>query len=227
MKNASLKEIAIKLREEGYSYGLILEQVPVSKSTLSVWLAHIPYTPNKKVVERIGSALAASGLVKHKQKTASYKEAEMLAKSDIGSCTERDLFMLGIALYIGEGEKNDNVGIINSDPLIIVMTMNWLKKFYNVPQVNFTLAIHLYPDNNSEASLEYWSKQTGIPVSSFGKTQVDRRQNKSMGKRSKLPHGTAHLRVRANGNRQLGALLARRIKAASTIVLEQTNKMRV
>lgn len=224
---SSAKETAIKLRQAGYSYSLILEKVPVSKSTLSVWLAHIPYAPNKKVVERIGSALAASGLAKHKQKAASYDEAETLAKFDIGSCTERDLFMVGLALYLGEGEKNDNVGIINSDPLIIITTMNWLKKFYNVPQANFTLAIHLYPDNNSEASLKYWSKQTNISIAHFGKTQVDKRVNKSMGKRSKLPHGTAHLRVRANGNRQLGALLARRIKAASAIVLEQTNKMRV
>ncbi len=128
--------------------------------------------------------------------------------------------MLGLAIYIGESQKNDTAGIINADVRIIILAIKWLKNFYHVPMSNFTLAIHLYPDNNSEASLQYWSKQTGIPLGQFGKTQIDRRLDKKVSKRSKLPHGTAHLRVKAMGNKQLGVLLSRRIKAAMDIVLE-------
>jgi hypothetical protein len=219
MKEPSAKEAAVRLRKAGYSYNLIAEKVPVSKSTLSLWLAKIPYTPNQTVIDRIGSARAAAGLARNQQKLFSYSQAEKLARTDVERVTDRDLFMLGLALYIGEGEKNDNVGVINADPRIIKLTIKWLQKFYNVPKPNFTLAIHLYPDNNTATSLAYWSKATDIPLSHFGKTQIDRRENKQRGKRSKLPHGTAHLRVRALGNKQLGVLLARRIKAAMDIVL--------
>ena len=219
MTKASVREVAISLREQGYSYNLIIEKVPVSKSTLSVWLAEIPYTPNKTVLNRIGNSRAAATKAKHKLKLQSYEDAMLLAKSDVKKVSLRDLSMLGLALYIGEGQKNDTVGIINSDPRVITLAMRWLQKCYGVPQENFTLAIHLYSDNNRAASLKYWSEQTGIPQSQFGKTQTDLRPNKKGSKRGKLPHGTAHLRVKALGNKQHGVLLSRRIKAAMDIVL--------
>lgn len=220
MTKTSEKEYAIKLRKAGYSYNLIVEKVSVSKSTLSLWLAQIPYTPNNTVVKRIGNARAAVTKVKHEQKLASYREAECLAKNDIVSITNRDLFILGLALYIGEGQKGDTVGIINADPRIIIKAIQWLQNYYGVPKENLTLAIHLYSDNNRSASLQYWSEQTGIPLSQFGKTQIDLRTNKKVSKRGKLPHGTAHLRVKAVGNKAFGVLLARRIRIASDILLK-------
>jgi hypothetical protein len=222
MTKTSIKDRAIKLRQAGYSYNLIVEKICVSKSTLSVWLAEITYTPNKIVIERIGNARAAVTKVKHAQKLASYSEAAKLAKQDVATFTKRDLFILGLALYIGEGQKNDTVGIINADPRIIQKAILWLQECYGVPEENFTLAIHLYSDNNRTASLQYWSEKTNIPLSQFGKTQIDLRPNKKASKRGKLPHGTAHLRVKALGNKEYGVLLARRIRAASDIVLEQS-----
>lgn len=220
MTKLSAKEQVINLRKQGYSYNLITAKIPVSKSTLSVWLAQIPYTPNQVVLDRIGNSRAAATKAKHELKLQSYAEAKLLAKTDTGTISRRDLFMLGVALYIGEGQKNDTVGIINSDPRVITLAMRWLQECYRVPLESFTLAIHLYSDNNRLASLRYWSEQTDIPQSQFGKTQIDLRPNKKGSKRGKLPHGTAHLRVKALGNKRHGVLLARRIKAAMDIVLK-------
>jgi transcriptional regulator with XRE-family HTH domain len=217
----SAKEKATQLRNEGYSYNLIAEKVGVSKSSLSLWLANVPYKPNQEVVARIGNARAAAGETKSRLKSASYKEAEQMARVDTGSLQLRDLFILGLALYIGEGQKNDTVGIVNADPRIIQTAIHWLQKCYGVPKENLTLAIHLYSDNNRTASLRYWSLETGIPLSQFGKTQIDLRANKRESKRGKLPHGTAHLRVRAMGNKEFGVLLARRIRASMDIVLKE------
>jgi len=220
MKKAAREE-AIHLRKAGYSYNLIAEKVNVSKSTLSLWLTEVPYQPNEIVMKRLGNARAAVSLSKHKQKIANLEKARQLAQEDVGQSTDRDLFMFGLAIYLGEGEKNSNVGVINANSKIIVTTMRWLERFYQVPKSSFTLAIHLYPDSKIRDSLEYWSKQTGIHIKQFGKTQIDRRPNKRSGKRRKLPHGTAHLRVRASGNKNHGVLLSRRIQAAADIVLEQ------
>lgn len=215
----SEKEKAVTLRKKGYSYNLIAEKVQVSKSTLHHWLAEIPYTPNDEVKRRIGEARARSGEAKHIIKLESFKKARMLAKSDVKAISHRDLFMLGLALYIGEGEKNDTVGVINSDVNVILFTIKWLKEHYEVKNENLTLAIHCYPDNNTATCLQYWSDVTGIPLSQFGKTQVDRRSNKGLGKRGKLPYGTAHLRVKSNGNKNLGVLLSRRIQASIDMIL--------
>jgi DNA-binding XRE family transcriptional regulator len=214
------KEKAIRLRKEGYSYNMIAEKVNVSKSTLHNWLAEIPYTPNNEVTERIGSALAKATQAKHQSKLASFKQARQLARRDIGSFSKRDRFFFGLAIYAGEGEKNDTVGVINSNPDIVTFVIDWLHDFYDVSIDHLTLAIHCYPDNNTAACLRYWSEITGIPLSQFGKTQIDRRLNKKLGKRGKLPYGTAHLRVKSKGKKEFGVLLSRRIQAAINQILK-------
>ncbi len=219
MTHTTLRTLAINLRKHGYSYSMIADKTGLSKGTLYSWLSSIPYEPNNEVVYRIGNARAKSGLVKHKNKLKTVEEARKQAIKDIGKVSKRDLLMLGIALYIGEGEKNENVGIINADPRIIRLAIKWLIDIYGLSINNFTLAVHLYPDSDIETCLHYWSKQTNIPLTQFGKTQIDKRKNKVVSKRGKLPYGTAHLRVKSNGVKEFGVLLARRIRASMEEIL--------
>jgi len=215
----SYQDLAILLRKSGYSYSLIAKKVPVAKSTLSRWLKDIPYEPNDEVQRKIGKALAASGKKKHAQKLDSYKEASILATEDLATQKNTGLLYLGLGIYIGEGEKNDTVGIANSSPDVIVTTMKWLIQCYGLSITNFTLAVHLYPDNDIASAELYWSKVTGIPVSQFGKVQIDRRKHKSKLRYKRLPFGTAHLRVKSNGKKEFGVLLSRRIEESIKIVL--------
>lgn len=190
---------------------MIAHKIPVSKSTLSTWLSHIPYSPNNEVVARIGSARARSGEAKSKLKRDSLENAYRLAQKDIGDLTKRDLLMVGIGLYIGEGEKSVYPGIVNSDPRIIYLAIRWFEEVCGLSRKNFVLTVHLYPDSNVADCLGFWSKTTGIPRSQFGKTQIDRRQGKKLAKRGKLKYGTAHLRVKSCGNPHHGVFLLRRI----------------
>ena len=220
MAYPELKKGAIQLRKKGYSYSLISEKIGISKSTLHYWLAEIPYTPNAEVKKRIGKALARSGEVKHKMKMETFRKAKELAIVDVGTMSDKDLFMLGLGIYIGEGEKNENIGVINADPRIIVLIIRWFITICDLDKSHFTLAIHLYPDNDVATCLTYWSKVTGIPHAQFGKTQIDKREKKGTHKRGKLPYGTAHLRVKSNGKKEFGVLLSRRIHAWMNLVLK-------
>ena len=212
--HAALKIKAINLRKQGYSYNLISEKIHISKSTLSDWLSTIPYKPNKEVVERIGSARAASGEAKHRLKLQSLEEAKKQAISDLGTINKRDLFMLGLGLYIGEGGKTQDIlRIINADPRIMKLSVRWFKEVCGLSIKNFRIIIHLYPDNDRDECLNFWSKTTGIPLGQFGKTQIDRRQNKKLFKRGKLRYGTAHLTILSNGRREYGVSLMRRVLA--------------
>ena len=68
--------------------------------------------------------------------------------------------------------------------------------------------------------LHFWSKSTGIPISNFKKSSIDRRQDKKKLKNGKLPFGTAHLLIKSNGNKDFGVLLARKINAWMNEVLK-------
>src|ERR1700683_3559654 len=159
---------AIQLRKEGYSYKYISEVLKVSKSTLSDWLITIPYTPNNETVERIGKARAASGRVKTEIKQASILEAAIEAKRQFGKVSQRDLFMLGLGLYIGEGSKTAEITrFVNSDPRVVNLMIRWFVKALGLPRKNLRIRLHLYPDCNEKQSLQYWSKITTIPLSQF------------------------------------------------------------
>jgi len=210
----TIREEVFNLRKEGHSYNYISQKTGMSKSTLSGWLSSIPYTPNKITIERIGKARAASGRVKAKIKLESMKRAGREAKKEIGELTKRDLFMLGIGIYIGEGAKTfDIVRIINADPKIIKFSVKWFEEVCGLPRENFRIRLHLYPDNNIKQCKKFWSSISEIPENQFQKTHIDERKDKKMFKRGKLPYGTAHLSIRSNGKKEFGVFLARKINA--------------
>ena len=219
-KYLETKDQAIDLRKRGYSYGYISERTGKAKSTLYHWLANVPYTPNKYTLTTIGEARARSGQTMARQKLESINKAKRDASKEIGILSKRDIFMLGIALYIGEGTKShDIVRVINSNPAVIRLAVKWFKESLSLKNENFSLRIHLYPDNDIKQSISFWSKQTGIPKNQFSKTQIDTRSSKKISKRGKLPYGTAHLSVKSTEDVKTGVFLARKINAYMDIVM--------
>ena len=212
MKPISLREKAISYRKKGYSYNMIKAKMELSKSTLSDWLRDIPFIPNKQVLERIGSAKLKSARFKNQQRINNVQEMRELAKNEVGILTKRDLWFLGIGLYLGEGTKmNETVRISNSDPGVIKIILKWFKEVCGLKDENFTLLLYSYPDIDVDWAINYWSKITGLPKKQFAKTQIDVRNNKLKKKQNKLPYGTLHIRVRSYGKKDFGRSLHRRI----------------
>lgn len=205
---------AIALREEGHSYNYIASALGVSKSIVSVWLAHVPYTPNQETIDRMGNARAASGAAKSRLKRESIARAKKHAMHEMGVISKRDLFMLGLGLYLGEGTKvSSMVRLANADPRVIRLAVRWFHETCGVPRSHFRVRLHIYPDCNEEQSLQFWSNQLKIPRGQFMKSMIDRRTSKKVAKAGKLPHGTEHLTVRTLGHQAYGVFLKRKIDA--------------
>jgi len=201
------------MRDAGYSYNMITERLGISSSTLSYWFKDRPFTPNREVLKRIQYGPMKSGAARHVQKLEAIREARATSQKEIGTLSKRDLWMLGLGLYIGEGAKTiEAVRISNSDPAVIQLALKWLKEVCGLADENITIRLHMYPDNNEANAKQYWKKLTGLKDSNFRKTMVDRRQNKKQNNRSKLPHGTAHISVIANGDVEKGAALYRKVE---------------
>ena len=214
------KSRAVELRKQGHSYNYISDVLKISKGTLSDWLAGVPYFPNEETVKRIGLARAASGRVKSEIRCASIIKATTEAKRELGDFTDRDLFMLGLGLYIGEGSKTAEITrFSNSDPTVVNLMIRWFTKVIGLRKENIRIRIHLYPDCSEVKSLQYWSKVTTIPISQFQKTSFDRRLGKKATKTGKLLHGTAHLSLKSLGDKRFGVFLFRKISAWSKLAL--------
>ncbi len=211
LMGSSLRDKAIRLRTQGWSYNVISDRLHVNKSTLSGWLKHAPYKPNQAVIDRIKAGPRISGELRRQKKIADIAKIHDRAQQDVGEFTSRDLMMIGIGLYIGEGAKqNEQTRFANSDPKVIQIIMHWFRNVCQVPNEHFRATVHIHPDIRIEKALTYWSKITQLPKSQFLATQVDRRTSKRI-KIGRLPYGTAHITVNACGKKEFGTALHRKI----------------
>lgn len=170
---------AQQLRRQGLSYKEILTQVEVSKDTISRWCRDIVLTDNQK--ERLlkkkiygqkkGSIIAAEN--KRRARLERTRTIFERAMKDLGRLGKRDRFMVGIALYAGEGDKGDGRGgFANSDPKLIKFMMNWFLEFCNLPLSKLRGAIWLHEGLDENKAKNYWSVLTGIPANQFHKTYI-------------------------------------------------------
>lgn len=219
------KLAAIELRKAGHSYSYIAQQLAVSKSTVSIWTSSVLYVPNKETKERIGKARAASTAVKSLQKQKSLESAKIEALSDLGLLSQRDLFLLGLGLYIGEGIKSDNiVRFVNAHSLTVAFMIRWFIEAVGVRNDNIWIRLHLYPDTDVDAAHTFWIKETGVPRVQFYSPVIDKRTDKKAKKRGKLPHGTAHVTVKSLGEKRFGVFLARKLMALSGLALAKPSR---
>ena len=172
------KNKAINLRLKGLSYREILEQVPVAKSSLSLWLKSVKLVKSQKqriTEKRIASALRGA-LSRKTKRILLTKEIKDKARKEIGKLTSRELWLIGIALYWAEGSKEkDNHpggGIIfsNSDPHMINIFIKWLLEVVKLPRekVYFNIVLHETNNHRVEEVKKYWLKYTGFKIESFG-----------------------------------------------------------
>ena len=214
---------ALKLRKQGWSYNIISARLGVNKSTLSGWLKDAPYEPNSTVLKRIKAGPRISGERRHAKSVAEIAVIRLLADRELGNISKRDLMMLGIGLYIGEGGKTHlQTRFVNADENVVRIAMQWFREICLVPNENFRLTLHIYPDISDLRAKEYWSSVTGIPSMQFGKSYVDTRTSKKINI-GKLPFGTAHITVYACGQKRFGVDLHQKILGWIGAVYDRVN----
>ena len=212
-----IKKQAIVMRKQGSSLLDIANKLHISKSTASLWLRDFPLDSDV-LIEKQRVNGARMGAVQMKMKLERGSVALHEARKEIGELNKRDLFMLGIALYIGEGTKWQNlVRIVNADPKVIRLAVRWLKEICDVGENSIRLRIHGYPDTDFKKSQKYWSGVSGIPVNNFQSNIVDKRIGKSE-KRGVLPFGTVHVTVVGDG--RVGTSLGLKIRKWMEVVLD-------
>ncbi len=105
---------------------------------------------------------------------------------------EDPLFILGVALYWGEGRKSGTtyrLEISNSDVNLLQVWLRWCRRF--MPGVALSCALSIHDGSDVAAALQFWKERLGIDVR-FVSVAVS---SASKRKRSTLPNGTLQVRV--------------------------------
>ncbi|MHB1316317.1 MAG: hypothetical protein ACYCZW_00480 [Minisyncoccota bacterium] len=174
---SKLKEKAIALRKEGKVYSEILKEVPVAKSTLSLWLRDVGLAKVQKqrITQKRLDASIRGGQARHEQRVKLQQDIFNQAYKDITHISKRELWLIGIALYWAEGSKEkeyypgSRFQFGNSDPRMIRLFVKWLMEAMDIPgdEISFDIYIHKNSKNNENMVKIYWSEVTGFPLDKF------------------------------------------------------------
>jgi transposase-like protein len=176
-----LRAAAVELRAGGRSVNDIARQLGVAKSTAYRWVGHLPLDPDETVAERRrahSSLMTEARWAAHREARDAAQAAERArAASVVGSLDDRDLLLLGAAIYWCEGTKSkpwrrdDRLQFVNSDPGLLALFLRFLEVCgigRDVP--SYRVSIHETAD--SGAAVNRWAQELDLPVERFQRTSL-------------------------------------------------------
>ncbi|MFI0934749.1 hypothetical protein ACH4RG_23890 [Streptomyces sp. NPDC021019] len=175
---------ARELRLQGMTYDQIQVELGCSKGSISLWVRDLP-KPERRRTREESSAIGRRGWEATLQRRDTERRAmKGKAAGEVGEMTDRELFLLGVALYWAEGSKSkpyrtqERVTFVNSDPGMIEVFLAWLR-LLGVPQERLRFHIHIHETADITAAERYWITLTGAAPSAFGKTSLKRHSPKT------------------------------------------------
>ena len=180
VRNHSLLQKAEKLRREGKSYSKINKQLGVSKGTLSNWFSNKKWSQSIKVQlicknkKRSSNYLIRINKLRRLETLQRHDRYRKEASVEFETLRHDPLFMVGLSIYWGEGEKinKGRVSVINTDADLLKVVVNFYKRSLKVPNSKLRGALFIHKDIVQSEALKFWSRRTKIPKSQFIKTQV-------------------------------------------------------
>lgn len=218
MSKIILREKAIQLRLEGKTYGQIKRILGVSKSTLSDWLGDLKLDADQ-VILLSKSREASRDLAGEKYRETRKKQRLNRLKivldcqnKELLPLSKKELFIAGLFLYWGEGEKTrGRLSISNTDPKVIKFSLYWMVHVLDIPISKIRVQLHLYKDMDIKESVDFWSNSLSIPMDQFYKPYIKKTNRVGLTYKN-FGHGTCKLYI---GSVVLSEKVAMSIKAIS------------
>jgi hypothetical protein len=158
------KNKAIALRKQGLAYSEILKQVPVAKSTLSLWLREVGLSrPQKQALTAKRIAAQARGAQRKREirleRTLKIKQK---AQQAVTKLIKDPQWLVGTLLYWAEGTKqkkwmpSQGIAFTNMDVNMLLMFRKWAIRYLQTEKLVYELYIHEKAD--IPKAQRYWEK---------------------------------------------------------------------
>ncbi|HEY7565320.1 MAG TPA: hypothetical protein VIA81_10380 [Acidimicrobiia bacterium] len=190
-------ELGRRLRREGWTYGEIMDVLPVGKGTLSGWCREIRLSD--KQIEAIKARRppgVRTGIPvdTQRKRRGEIERIREEARTEALSLVGDTLWLAGVVLYWAEGCKGKNsLEMANTDPKALRFFIRWVRMYLD-EQAEFNLQMHLHEGNDEASAMEYWVYETGLHDATFHRTFIKPRGTGH--RKNHLPHGVCKVRVR-------------------------------
>ncbi|MBL7045468.1 MAG: hypothetical protein ISR99_00305 [Parcubacteria group bacterium] len=181
------KNSAEKMRSNGSSYKEISRKLRIPISTLSTWFSDESWS--KQVKNRLTLQANKENRVKMRGLNKirgialeeAYKTASLEAEAEFEELKYHPLFVSGIMLYWGEGDKVTKyaVRLVNTDYKLVKVYVTFLKEVCKIPATKIKSSLLLYPDLENDVCLAFWSSNIDVARENFTKSTVIEGRHKS------------------------------------------------
>jgi hypothetical protein len=175
------KMLAMEQRQSGKSINAIAKTLGVSKGSVSRWCNDIflsEIQKNNLILQNSNNINKGRIIANENKKRERINRVNMfnsIGVNKIGNLSNRELFLVGSALYWAEGDKKQRrVTFINSDPKMILLLVKWLKNCLNITLDKLTCRVEINElhKDRMPTIVQYWSNLLNIPLSQFTKPSL-------------------------------------------------------
>ncbi len=178
---------ARELRAEAWTLADIAEELHVAKSSVSLWVRDVDFVPRPR---RTGRNRTPNAL--QRAKADELERCRVDGIKTVGSLSDREFLMAGLALYAGDGAKGDGqVRFANSNDSMVAFYCSWLRTFFEIDESRLRIQLYLHVGLDLDAAISHWSAVTAIPADQF--TKPYRAVPDNSIRHSKHVYGCAHV----------------------------------
>ncbi|MDH6226541.1 MULTISPECIES: hypothetical protein [Streptomyces] len=182
-----LRAEARRLRRQGWTYDQIQMELGCSKSSISLWVRDLP-KPERKRTRDDASAIGRRGWeVRLRMREEERERTKVAARQEVGELSERELFIIGVALYWAEGSKDkpysrrETVTFVNSDPTMIELYLRWLG-LLGVERSRLRFHVMIHESADVPAAERFWRELVGADPAAFYKTNLKKHNPRTVRK---------------------------------------------
>ncbi|HVW80773.1 MAG TPA: hypothetical protein VHB69_07545 [Mycobacteriales bacterium] len=195
---------ARELRAQGLTITEISEFLGVSKGTISPWIRDVTAPRRESPARRERHMLARQAAARklHERAVARSEAASASALRDVGELSDRELLLVGAALYWAEGTKekpwrrSGRVIFINSDVTVLRVFLRWLD-LVGVTAADRCYRLNIHESAEVATHEQWWAAQLGLGDVEFQRATIKRHNPKpSRHNRGDSYHGCLTVSVR-------------------------------
>lgn len=179
-----LKVLAIELRGQGWSVNDIAVELGVARSTAWQWVKHLPLDrDSERARQKAEKARQLTDGRWHAYRIARDARRESLraeAAAEVGALSDRELLLLGAAIYWCEGAKAKrwrqhevSLCFINSDARLVALFVRFLE-LVGVDRDRPSYRVSIHENADATAATRWWSEALGLPLERFLRPSLKR-----------------------------------------------------
>jgi hypothetical protein len=152
-------------------------------------LFHLVSLENEDIVSNLGTYDEKFDLRFLNALIAHHEAGLLMTKEKVKKLSDRDLMIIAAMLYWGEGRKEGELAIINSDVCLMKVFLKGLLKM-GIPKNRIKISIRLFSDLDRKKSINFWLSELNLKKDNLISVNYLERK-----KEGKLPYGMCRLRV--------------------------------